>query len=65
MKEPKSYMTRWGHNDYRVSHWDSFIEAYRESAPMSYWMARIVVGEANCRHKTDGKCDKVTHDHSP
>lgn len=58
----KSYMYRQG-KGWIVGTWDQRVGAWRLSHEMSYWVARQCVGEDNCRHKNDGKCNKVTHDH--
>lgn len=59
----KSYMTRWGHNQWRVSRWDESVQSYHESHSMNYWQARNAVGEANCPHANDGKCAIPSHAH--
>jgi hypothetical protein len=64
MKTNKSYMYRQG-NGWIVCHWDDDVNCYRASHELTYWQARQSVGTANCRHATDGKCDKWTHDHRP
>ena len=61
----KSYMTSWGHNDYRVSSWDSSVGCFRESASMSYWAARQAVGEDNCPGAHGGACRCESHQHYP
>lgn len=63
MRKHKSYIVRWGHNAYRVHAWDEAINCYRESQSMPYFQARLAVGEENCKHATDGLCDKITHLH--
>lgn len=40
--------------------WDDFYGCYRESAPTSYYLARLAVGRENCRRKN---CAIEGHNH--
>lgn len=63
MIKHKSYMAKWGRNQYLGYHWDERVGSYRESPSMTYWVARIAVGTANCPHAEDGKCQQASHQH--
>lgn len=58
----KSYMYRQG-NGWIVAHWDEAVQCYRTSHEMPYYVARIGVGQANCRHAHDGLCRIPSHQH--
>ena len=64
MKKRKAYMGKVGHNSYTFCRWDPAVGCYQYSASMSYWEARVAVGEANCRHAKDGLCKVASHQHA-
>jgi hypothetical protein len=62
MTTRKAVMRRQG-GQYIVLRWDDSVQCYRESAPLSYWVARAAVGQANCPGARGGKCRCASHRH--
>lgn len=63
MTGKKTTMYKQG-NGWIVSSWDDSVKCFRDSGEKSYWEARNWVGEDNCPHKSDGKCQVASHQHS-
>ena len=58
----KSYMVKWGHNQYRIYSWSQYCKMYSESsASYPYHQARAIIGAENCRNPRT--CTRQTHDH--
>lgn len=62
IKEQRATMYRQGQG-WIVSSWDERVNCYRLSGELSYWQARQQMGEGNCRHAADGKCQIASHQH--
>lgn len=63
MNAHKSYLVKWGPNQYKVYTWVETCRMYSESmSSFSYHQARAYVGSENCRNPQT--CTKSTHDHT-
>ena len=62
MNKHKAYMYRQGQG-WIAGTWDESVKCYRLSRELPYFTARAAVGEANCPHKSDGKCQAPSHQH--
>ncbi len=48
-----------------VSEYDPRVRCCRTRKVSTHSQARAAVGEANCRHRADGKCQIRSHQHPP
>jgi hypothetical protein len=60
MRKHRTTMYRNG-SSWTISRWDESVNCYRLTEGKTYWQARAICGEDNCRNPKT--CNLPSHDH--